>query len=91
MTTTHLASDVDSHGVWELEGMEEGVGDHRGPGVGSRNLHELADHLRSEDTSVLVTQINGSGVLGVGATGLDTHVKLAWNIIQHEMLIRADK
>ena len=77
MTTTYLASDVDRHGVWELEGMEECVGDNSGPGVSPSDLHKLTDHLWSQDTAMLVTQINRSGVLGEGATRLNTHVKLS--------------
>ncbi len=38
---SHLASDVDSHGVGELEGMEEGVGDDGGPGIGTSHFVKL--------------------------------------------------
>ena len=36
------------------------------PRVGACDLHELADHLRSEHTPVLIAQINRPGVLGEG-------------------------
>ena len=75
--TTYLAPDVDGHRVGELEGVEEGVGDDRGPGVRPRDLHELGDHLGPEDAAVLVAQVDGSRVLCEGGTGLDPHVKLA--------------
>ena len=68
---------MDSHGVGELEGVEEGVGDDGGPRVGPGDLHELGDHLRSEDAAVLVAQVDGPGVLREGGAGLDPHVKLA--------------
>jgi len=38
---SHLASDVDGHGVGELEGVEEGVGDDGGPGVGTSHFVKL--------------------------------------------------
>ena len=74
---THLAPDVYSHRVGELERVEEGVGDDRRPGVGPGDLHELGDHLRSEDAAVLVAQVDWPGVLCEGRAGLDPHVKLA--------------
>lgn len=74
---THLAPDVDRHRIGELEGVEEGVGDDGGPGVCAGDLHELGDHLGSEDAAVLVAQVDGSRVLCEGGAGLDPHVKLA--------------
>ena len=38
---SHLASNMHSHGVWELECMEEGVGDDGGPRIGAPHLHVL--------------------------------------------------
>ena len=75
--TTYLTPYVDSHGVGELEGVEEGVGDDRCPGVRPGDLHELGDHLWPEDAAVLVAQVDGSRVLCEGGAGLDPHVKLA--------------
>lgn len=37
----YLASDVNSHGVGELEGVEESVGDDCGPRVSAPHLHVL--------------------------------------------------
>ena len=77
MTVAYLAPNVDGHGVGELEGVEEGVGDDRGPGVCPGDLHELGDHLGPEDAPVLVAEVDWSRVLGEGGAGLDPHVKLA--------------
>mgnify|MGYP001192777261 CR=1 FL=1 len=77
MKVSYLAPDVDGHGVGELEGVEEGVGDDRGPGVRPGDLHELGDHLGPEDAPVLVAEVDGPRVLGEGGAGLDPHVKLA--------------
>ena len=46
--------DLHGHAVRELEGVEEGVGDHGGPGVGAPHLHELGDHLGPEYAAVFV-------------------------------------
>ena len=54
---------MDGHGVWELEGVEEGVGDDGGPGVRASDLHELGDHLGAQDAPVLVRQKDRTGVL----------------------------
>ena len=77
MMVAYLAPNVDGHGVGELEGVEEGVGDDSGPGVRAGYLHELGDHLGPEDAAVLVAQVDGPRVLGEGGAGLDPHVKLA--------------
>ena len=39
---------------------------HYKPRVGACDLHELANHLRSQHTPVLIAQINRPGVLGEG-------------------------
>ena len=47
------------------------------PGVSSSNLHELADHLGSQDASMLITQVDGARVVSEGGAGLDPHVELS--------------
>ena len=83
ISRTYLAADVDGHGVRELEGVEEGVGDDGGPGVRARDLHELGDHLGAQHAAVLVAQVDGPRVLGEGGAGLDPHVELACGQTQH--------
>ena len=72
-----LASNVDSHGVRELECVEEGVGDDGGPGVGASHLHELGDHLGPEDAAVLVGQLDRTVPVVGRLAGLHPHVELA--------------
>ena len=74
---SHLALYVHCHGVGELEGVEESVGDNGCPRVRSGNLHELADHLGTQDAAVLITQLDGLRILSVRRAGLHPHVKLA--------------
>ena len=75
----HLALYVNSHRVREFEGVEEGVGDDRGAGVRAGDLHELADHLGSEDTAVLIAELDGPRVLSHRRARLDPHVELSCN------------
>ena len=50
MKVAYLAPDVDGHGVGELEGVEEGVGDDGRTAVCAGDLHQLGDHLWSRKT-----------------------------------------
>ena len=78
MTVAYLASDVDGHGVGELEGVEEGVGDDGGSAVSRSHLHELGEHFGTEDAPVLVRQLDGADSPSVaGFAGLDPHVELS--------------
>ena len=45
---------------------QSGLSCHYKPRVGACDLHELANHLRSQHTAVLITQINRAGVLCEG-------------------------
>ena len=74
---SHLALYVNCHRVGELEGVEESVSDDRRSRVRPGNLHELADHLRPENTSVLIAQLDRLRILRVRRAGLHPHVKLA--------------
>ena len=74
---SHLALYVNCHRVGELEGVEESVSDDRRSRVRPGNLHELADHLRSENASVLIAQLDRLRILRVRRAGLHPHVKLA--------------
>ena len=74
---SHLALYVNCHRVGELEGVEESVSDDRRSRVRPGNLHELADHLRTENASVLIAQLDRLRILRVRRAGLHPHVKLA--------------
>ena len=74
---SHLASDVDCHGIGELEGVEEGVGDDGGAGIGASHLVKLGNHFGTEDTSVLVGQLDRTVPIVGCLAGLDSHVELA--------------
>jgi hypothetical protein len=74
---SHLASDVDGHGIGELEGVEEGVGDDGGSGIGAPHLVKLGNHFRTEDTSVLVGQLDRTVPIVGCLARLDPHVELA--------------
>ena len=56
---------------------QSGLSCHYKPRVGACDLHELANHLRSQHTAVLITQINRAGVLCEGGAGLDSHIELS--------------
>ena len=77
LSRSHLALYVNCHRVGELEGVEESVSDDRRSRVRPGNLHELADHLRSENASVLIAQLDRLRILCVRRAGLHPHVKLA--------------
>lgn len=71
----HLALYMNAQGIREFEGMEEGIGDDRCPLVGPFRLEESADHLRSQDTSVLVRKLNDmAGSIGC-CTRFHSHVE----------------
>ena len=53
------------------------IGSDVSPGVSSSNLHELADHLGSQDAPMLITEVDGARVVREGGAGLDSHVKLS--------------
>ena len=76
--STHLAPDLNGHGVGELEGVEEGVGDDGGAGVRGAHLHELGDHLGAQDAPVAVAQLDGTVLVVRGLARLDPHVEFAW-------------
>ena len=71
----YLALHMNGHGIRELEGVEECVGDHGGPGVRPGNLHKLGDHLGPQDTAMLVRQLDRTRVLRLSRAGLHSHVK----------------
>ena len=56
---------------------QSGLSCHYKPRVGACDLHELANHLRSQHTAVLIAQINRAGVLCEGGAGLDSHIELS--------------
>ncbi len=69
--------DLHRHGIWELEGVEEGVGDDRCPGVGRPHLHEAGEHLGPEHAPVAVGEADGAVAVVSCVAGLDAHVELA--------------
>jgi len=77
-TDLHLALDVHTQGVRELEGMEEGVGDHGGPLVGRTGLQEAGDHLGSQHATELIRQVDHMTRSIGGHAGLYAHVELTW-------------
>ena len=79
----YLASDVNSHGVGELEGVEESVGDDCGPRVSAPHLHVLWNHFGTEDAAVLVGQLDGPVAVVGGLAGLDPHVEFTWKMSEN--------
>ena len=80
------ALEVDVHGVWELEGLEVGVGDDGGGGAEVLDLLEARHDLGARDAADLVDELHGVLLAVVRHAVPHQHVELVLVVLQEEIL-----